>query len=74
MNKTRFDQKSRAIMMQEPTIAIDADVFSVTNSRARTGISNPYIKKKLINSLLVVIIRHSLIHLLLLQQSEAHII
>ena len=47
MKTTRLDQKSRAIMMQEPIIATDAEVFSATNSWASTGISIPYIKKKL---------------------------
>ena len=61
MNNPRFDQKIRAIMMQEPTIATDADVFSVTNSWASTGIRRPYIKKKLINRCLVFTIFYDLV-------------
>ena len=55
MNNPRFDQKIRAIMMHEPTIATDADMFSVTNSWASTGIRRPYIKKKLMKRRRVVI-------------------
>ena len=53
---TRFDQKSRAMMMQEPIIAIAAEVFSATKFWASTGIRIPYIKKKLINRRRVVMI------------------
>ena len=49
MNIACLDQKRRAIMKQDPIIAIDTEVFSATNSWATSGISSPYIKKKLIN-------------------------
>jgi hypothetical protein len=62
MKTTRFEQKSRAMTMQEPIIAIAAEVFSATNSWARTGRSIPYIKKKLMKMRRVVMIYYNLVH------------
>ena len=45
-------------MMQEPIIAIAAEVFSATNSWASSGISIPYIKKKPMKRRRVVMIHY----------------
>ena len=54
MKRARFDQKRREIMKQQPTIAIDAEMFSAKKSRVINGISSPNIKKKLMSRFLVV--------------------
>jgi hypothetical protein len=54
MKRALLDQKSREIMAHIPIIAMAAEVFSATNSWAKTGMTIPYIAKKIINRRLVV--------------------
>ena len=41
IKKARFSIKIKAIIIQQPTMAVAADLFSATNPAASKGISNP---------------------------------
>jgi len=48
--KVRLDQNRKAIMIPQPIIAVEADVYSATNFGTITGMSTVYSVKKTMNS------------------------